>query len=116
MRKARLLMMIVLATLATTLQAEEATVSLHSTVSGNQEQPRVMYIVPWQQPAAAEFDYELHNGIAEELFAPIDRDEFVRELAYREILSASSDDIGNADEAGTTPQTLDNNVKRRSTP
>ena len=64
--------------------AEEASVTLQSTVSGNQEQPRVMYIVPWQQPGAAEFDFALHNGIAEDLFTPLDRDEFLRGLAWRE--------------------------------
>lgn len=68
------------------LRAEEATVTLHSTVSGNQEQPRVMYIVPWQQPGDPELDYELQGSIAEELFVPIDRDEFVRGLAYRALL------------------------------
>lgn len=64
--------------------AQEANVTLRSTVSGSQEQPRVMYIVPWQQPGAAEFDFALHNGIAEDLFTPLDRDEFLRGLAWRE--------------------------------
>lgn len=64
-------------------RAQEASVTLQSTVTGDQEQPRVMYIVPWQQPGAAEFDYELENTIAEELFAPVDRDEFVRGLVYQ---------------------------------
>lgn len=63
--------------------AQEASVTLQSTVSGDQEQPRVMYIVPWQQPGAAAYDYELENTIADELFAPVDRDEFVRGLVYR---------------------------------
>lgn len=64
-------------------QEREANVTLQSTVTGSQEQPRVMYIVPWQQPEAAELDYELRNTIAEELFSPVDRDEFVRGLVYR---------------------------------
>ena len=38
------------------LHAEEAIVTLHSTVSGSQEQPRVMYILPWQQPGDMELD------------------------------------------------------------
>ena len=68
------------------LLAEEAVVTLQSTVSGSQEQPRVMYIVPWQEPGAANFDYELNNGLAQELFVPIDRDEFVRGLTYQKVL------------------------------
>ena len=67
--------------------AEEASLSLHSTVSGNQEQPRVIYIVPWQQPESAEFDYELQNSIAAELFSQVDRYEFNRALAYQALLS-----------------------------
>lgn len=63
-------------------------VRLQSTVSGSQEQPRVMYIVPWQEPGAAEFDYVLDNQLVQEVFAPIDRDEFVRELNYRDRLGS----------------------------
>lgn len=72
--------------IASAAQAEEARVTLQSTVSGNQEQPKVMYIVPWQQPATPEFDQQLQSGIAAQLFTPMDRDEFVRELAYRDML------------------------------
>lgn len=71
--------------------AQEPVVTLHSTVSGSQEQPRVMYIVPWQEPEAARFDYELNNELAQEIFAPIDRDEFVRGLNYRQMLGEGGD-------------------------
>lgn len=72
---------------ASSTTAEEAQLTLHSTVSGSQEQPRVMYIVPWQQPGAAEFDYELQNTIAAELFSQVDRYEFRRAMAYRDLLN-----------------------------
>ncbi len=78
--------LVLLAVFASVYAQGEAEVTLQSTVSGSQEQPRVIYIVPWQQPGAAKLDYELNNGIAEELFTPIDRDEFVRGLAYGEKL------------------------------
>lgn len=68
--------------------------TLHSTVSGSQEQPRVMYIVPWQEPDAARFDYELNNELAEAVFQPIDRDEFVRGLHYQEILNDAANSRG----------------------
>lgn len=94
--------LLIVATFLTTVgalaqaQEQEANVTLQSTVTGNQEQPRVMYIVPWQQPEAAEFDYELNNTIAEELFTPVDRDEFVRGLVYQHRLEhgqlAAADD------------------------
>ena len=80
--------------------AEEARLSLRSTVSGSQEQPRVMYIVPWQQPNAAQFDYELRNTIAAELFSQVDRYEFTRAIAYREQLIERSPDT----HPGAAPQ------------
>jgi len=79
-------LLLLLAAVAPGAAAQEATVSLGSTVSGNREQPRVAYIVPWQQPAAADLDYELDNTIAQELFAPLDRDEFTRALHYQSLL------------------------------
>ena len=68
-------------------QAQEAVVTLRATVTGNQEQPKVMYIVPWQQPGATQFEYVLGSSLAQDLFTEIDRDEFVRELNYREMLA-----------------------------
>jgi hypothetical protein len=86
MRSTTNLLFALLAIASSTI-AEEAQLTLHSTVSGSQEQPRVMYIVPWQQPAAAEFDYELQNTIAAELFSQVDRYEFKRAMAYRDLLN-----------------------------
>ena len=73
--------------------AQEPIVTLRSTVTGNQEQPRVMYIVPWQQPGGSNFEYVMESSIGDELFAPVDREEFVRSMGYREKIStnASSD-------------------------
>ncbi len=63
----------------------ETSMSLHSTITGNQEQPKVLYIVPWQGPGGAD---QLNTGlqpIVSDVFAPIDRREFQRELKYREM-------------------------------
>ena len=71
------------------LVAQEASVTLHTTVSGNQEQPRVMYILPWQQPGDVHFEQEFSSGLAGDLFVPQDRDEFIRQLHYQEKLDAA---------------------------
>lgn len=84
MRSLVTLMLLLGAFASNQANAQEANLTLHSTVSGSQEQPRVMYIVPWQQPGAAEFDFVLHNGIAEDLFTPLDRDEFLRGLTWHD--------------------------------
>ena len=69
---------------------QEAVVTLRSTVTGNQEQPRVMYIVPWQPPGRSKFEYSLGSDIAKELFAPVDREEFVRGIKYQAMIESSS--------------------------
>lgn len=74
---------------------QDRVVRLQSTVSGSQEQPRVMYIVPWQEPGAAEFDYTLDNRLVQDVFAPIDRDEFVRQLTYRDKIRSGADAADN---------------------
>ena len=72
--------------------AQEARLTLRSTVTGNQEQPRVMYIVPWQQPGSSRVEYAIDSTIAAELFTPLDRDEFVRALRYEVKISSSSNE------------------------
>ena len=79
-------------------QAEEAVVTLSSRVTGSLEQPRVMYILPWQQPGDADFDLALGNGLAEDVFAPLDRAEFVRELHARERITNKA---GKAEQASS---------------
>ncbi|QFU77215.1 hypothetical protein EY643_16980 [Halioglobus maricola] len=67
--------------------AQQPSVQLESRVTGNQELPRVMYILPWRQPAEVEFDWQPEPGIAGELFQPLRRDEYLRELRYRQASS-----------------------------
>lgn len=73
--------------------AQEPVVTLRATVTGNQEQPRVMYILPWQPPEARDYEYEPAQALADDLFRRVDRDEFVRELEYREALGSANSDL-----------------------
>jgi hypothetical protein len=63
----------------------EANVVLHSTITGNQEQPKVLYIVPWQGPGGADAMAQPMQPLIDDVFAPVDRQEFQRELKYRAI-------------------------------
>ena len=74
-----------------TVVAQEPNVTLHTTVSGNQEQPKVMYILPWQQPGDVHLKQEFSAALAGELFVPQDRDEFLRQLHYQAMLDAGGD-------------------------
>lgn len=55
-----------------------ATINLRSTIQGNQEQPKVMYIVPWQTVDAPPASYKPLDTMIQENFNYIDRDEFRR--------------------------------------
>jgi hypothetical protein len=61
----------------------EASVILHSTITGNQEQPKVLYIVPWQPPGGVDQLQQPVQSLLNDVFAPVDRAEFQRELKYR---------------------------------
>jgi hypothetical protein len=65
-------------------------VVLKDTVTGNQEQPKVLYIVPWQ---AADDDTILKQPIAsqinDDVFEHVERQELNRELNYLQTLSRS---------------------------
>ena len=69
--------------------AQKPMVTLRATVTGNQEQPRVMYILPWQPPEGREYEYTPTQALADDLFRRLDRGEFVRELEYREALGSA---------------------------
>ena len=69
--------------------AQDKVLSLESTITGSQEQPKVIYIVPWQAPQAAS---GLDGGnitriIKKELMGSIDREEFQREIDYYRTLN-----------------------------
>jgi hypothetical protein len=53
-----------------------------SEITGNQELPKVLYIVPWQKSEAGELVGKPVNTLLEEVLAPIDRTEFVRQVDY----------------------------------
>jgi hypothetical protein len=60
--------------------ARSGVVSLQTTVTGNQEQPQVLYILPWQSPPANEIDFELLNNQQKSVFGHVERIELRRQL------------------------------------
>jgi len=51
-------------------------------ITGNQELPKVLYIVPWQKSDPGELLGKPANTLLDEVLAPIDRGEFVRQIRY----------------------------------
>jgi len=65
-----------------------------ATVTGDREQPKVMYIVPWKKPDIGDLSGKPMNSLLDEALAPIDRDEFKREVAYYDAVRADAPQNG----------------------
>jgi len=59
---------------------QDATISLQTTITGNQEQPKVLYILPWQSPQTENVDFEPLDNQHKAVFNHVERDELRREL------------------------------------
>jgi len=53
-----------------------------ATVTGDREQPKVMYIVPWKRSDIGDLAGKPMNSLVDEILAPVDRDVFKREVIY----------------------------------
>ena len=51
-------------------------------ITGNQELPKVMYIVPWKKSDPGDLMGKPVNTLLDEVLAPLDREEFIRRVDY----------------------------------
>jgi hypothetical protein len=51
-------------------------------ITGNQELPKVLYIVPWQKSDPGELMGKPVNTLMDDVLAPLDREEFIRQVEY----------------------------------
>jgi hypothetical protein len=51
-------------------------------ITGNQELPKVLYIVPWQKSDPGNLMGKPVNSLMDEVLAPLDREEFIRQVEY----------------------------------
>jgi hypothetical protein len=58
-------------------------------ITGNQELPKVMYIVPWRKADPGDLMGKPINTLLDEVLAPIDREEFIRQVDYYDDLYGS---------------------------
>lgn len=66
-------------------------VELETTITGSKQQPKVIYVLPWQQPEAPQaLTQALERYLHQRPIAPLDREQFLRELHYRRQLQAGS--------------------------
>jgi hypothetical protein len=67
-----------------------------ATVTGDREQPKVMYIVPWKRSDIGDLSGKPMNSLLDEALAPIDRDEFKRQVMYYQVVKADASQNGAA--------------------
>jgi hypothetical protein len=60
-----------------------------TSIRGNQELPRVLYIVPWKDPSLGDVSGKPVNSLVDEVLAPLDRDVFLRQTKYFDQLYGS---------------------------
>jgi len=58
-------------------------------IRGNQELPRVLYIVPWKDSRLGDVIGKPVNSLIDEVLAPVDRDVFRRQTKYFDQLYGS---------------------------
>ena len=61
-------------------------------ITGNQELPKVLYIVPWKKADPGDLMGKPVNTLLDEVLAPIDREEFVRQVDYYDDLYGGEDE------------------------
>ena len=63
-------------------------------VTGNRELPKVLYIVPWKKAELGELPAQPFNTLLDEVLAPVDREEFRREVKYYGTVAAKDPPAG----------------------
>ena len=60
-------------------------------ITGNQELPKVLYIVPWQKSDPGDLMGRPVNTLMDEVLAPVDREEFLRQVNYFDDLNGKEE-------------------------
>lgn len=76
-----------------------------TSITGNQELPKVMYVVPWKKAELGDLAGKPARSLIDEILAPVDRDVFRREIGYFETLSEGIQGGASQGENPVTPET-----------
>ncbi len=61
-------------------------------ITGNDELPRIMHIVPWKSAQPGEVPGRPADSLINDIISPVDRREYRRQLRYREALAETPTD------------------------
>ena len=73
-------------------------------VTGNRELPKVMSIVPWKEAEPPGGPDRPMNSLVDEILAPLDRDEFQREVTYFRDLTSPASPVPSSPSPGVPTQ------------
>ncbi|MDN4502064.1 hypothetical protein QX776_06605 [Alteromonadaceae bacterium BrNp21-10] len=82
-------------------QSKANVLKLESVIRGNQEQPKVLTIVPWQTPKTKAIFASLQTQLMQTEFEPLERSSFIRQISFHHKLSKQVDQF---DPAYPTPE------------
>ena len=60
-----------------------------TSIVGNRELPKVLYIVPWKKPLAGDMVGRPVASLLDEALAPVDREVFQRQIIYHGLIQGS---------------------------
>lgn len=63
-------------------QAEDRIEMKGTSIIGNQELPKVLYVVPWKNSELPDMEQPALQSLIDEILQPLDREEFQREVNY----------------------------------
>jgi hypothetical protein len=71
-------------------------------ITGNQELPKVLYIVPWKRSDLGDLLGKPANSLIDEVLQPVDRDVFRRENRYYDAVKPDANDNAGEAAGGTS--------------
>ena len=78
----RLWIFICLSLMSLSLQAEDRLDMQGTAIIGNQELPKVLYIVPWKKASLPDLGAPPLQSLISDALSPLERDEFRRQVRY----------------------------------
>jgi hypothetical protein len=75
-----------------------------TSITGNRELPKVMSIVPWKEAEPPGGPDRPMNSLVDEILAPLDRDEFQREVTYFRDLTSPASPVPSSPSPGVPKQ------------
>lgn len=78
----RLWILVGLMFLSLSLQAEDRLEMQGTSITGNQELPKALYIVPWKKSSLPDLGAPPLQSLISDALSPLERDEFRRQVRY----------------------------------